>query len=286
MAKLLDREDEDSRETYARVLAEESRTQAIRARMDRGDLSRDAMPLDLRCPTCGETNSYLVSGVVVPGKTDDQLPYLIEDELPCASCGREVEFEFTPTAILGVSAELMLMQAASSTRQDREPLIRLQNIQIDGQVIPIAAGLRQIRKRLDDHPTDGRSWFRLANILNDLKRPRAALSALEKAAACAPHVVDVIVSRVELLTNQDREAESLDILCKALDQQFAWQFWGNTHVIGRQFVELYNHLRKTQGRQDLPAMHPASIRPPQPAKVGRNDSCPCGSGKKYKKCCG
>jgi len=22
------------------------------------------------------------------------------------------------------------------------------------------------------------------------------------------------------------------------------------------------------------------------AKVGRNDSCPCGSGKKYKKCCG
>jgi uncharacterized protein YecA (UPF0149 family) len=31
--------------------------------------------------------------------------------------------------------------------------------------------------------------------------------------------------------------------------------------------------------------------PPQPyrrqaAKVGRNDPCPCGSGKKYKKCCG
>jgi uncharacterized protein len=31
--------------------------------------------------------------------------------------------------------------------------------------------------------------------------------------------------------------------------------------------------------------------PPEPyrrqtAKVGRNDPCPCGSGKKYKKCCG
>ncbi|MEJ2041340.1 MAG: SEC-C metal-binding domain-containing protein, partial [Desulfosarcinaceae bacterium] len=24
----------------------------------------------------------------------------------------------------------------------------------------------------------------------------------------------------------------------------------------------------------------------QDAKVGRNDPCPCGSGKKYKKCCG
>ena len=26
--------------------------------------------------------------------------------------------------------------------------------------------------------------------------------------------------------------------------------------------------------------------PPQPSKVGRNDPCPCGSGRKYKKCCG
>ncbi|MBW2373532.1 MAG: SEC-C domain-containing protein, partial [Deltaproteobacteria bacterium] len=24
----------------------------------------------------------------------------------------------------------------------------------------------------------------------------------------------------------------------------------------------------------------------RPGKVGRNDPCPCGSGKKYKKCCG
>jgi hypothetical protein len=32
-------------------------------------------------------------------------------------------------------------------------------------------------------------------------------------------------------------------------------------------------------RQQAPAA-------PRPAKVGRNDPCPCGSGKKFKKCCG
>jgi hypothetical protein len=32
---------------------------------------------------------------------------------------------------------------------------------------------------------------------------------------------------------------------------------------------------------------PARVaRPPQSQKIGRNDPCPCGSGKKYKKCCG
>ena len=29
-----------------------------------------------------------------------------------------------------------------------------------------------------------------------------------------------------------------------------------------------------------------ALAPAMKAKVGRNDPCPCGSGKKYKKCCG
>jgi hypothetical protein len=39
-----------------------------------------------------------------------------------------------------------------------------------------------------------------------------------------------------------------------------------------------------------PKSSPANYSPPQPPfrkpKIGRNDPCPCGSGKKYKKCCG
>ena len=31
---------------------------------------------------------------------------------------------------------------------------------------------------------------------------------------------------------------------------------------------------------------PAAVRKAEPARVGRNDPCPCGSGRKYKKCCG
>jgi hypothetical protein len=36
----------------------------------------------------------------------------------------------------------------------------------------------------------------------------------------------------------------------------------------------------------LKAEHAAIPHEPTPPKVGRNDPCPCGSGKKYKKCCG
>jgi len=36
-------------------------------------------------------------------------------------------------------------------------------------------------------------------------------------------------------------------------------------------------------RLKRPARHP---RPAQSTKIGRNEPCPCGSGKKYKRCCG
>jgi len=42
---------------------------------------------------------------------------------------------------------------------------------------------------------------------------------------------------------------------------------------------------KTEDISDLEKL----LDPPKPVqseKVGRNDPCPCGSGKKYKKCCG
>ncbi|HET9401068.1 MAG TPA: SEC-C metal-binding domain-containing protein, partial [Candidatus Acidoferrales bacterium] len=52
-------------------------------------------------------------------------------------------------------------------------------------------------------------------------------------------------------------------------------------------------LERKQERQQKQMQYqtgPAQAEPPKPvrsgAKVGRNDPCPCGSGKKYKKCCG
>lgn len=47
------------------------------------------------------------------------------------------------------------------------------------------------------------------------------------------------------------------------------------------WIELLHGWRVAQPRSAAAA----PIAPP-PAKIGRNDPCPCGSGRKYKKCCG
>jgi uncharacterized protein len=49
-------------------------------------------------------------------------------------------------------------------------------------------------------------------------------------------------------------------------------------------MNAYEYFRKEREKPDLGVHAPESRR--STPKVGRNDPCPCGSGKKYKKCCG
>ena len=55
------------------------------------------------------------------------------------------------------------------------------------------------------------------------------------------------------------------------------------HTIDR-FRQMANRIHRE--RQAQAAWSTAKSSPPQGGKIGRNDPCPCGSGKKYKHCCG
>ncbi len=56
-------------------------------------------------------------------------------------------------------------------------------------------------------------------------------------------------------------------------------------LIERRGVQLSAPAKDADNRNQ-PADIKAKPRTAEGAKVGRNDPCPCGSGKKYKKCCG
>ncbi|HQP10905.1 MAG TPA: SEC-C metal-binding domain-containing protein, partial [Candidatus Omnitrophota bacterium] len=59
------------------------------------------------------------------------------------------------------------------------------------------------------------------------------------------------------------------------------------HSVPQQFVhnEISGLSHAPSSPPDKATSAPAPVRHTGP-KVGRNDPCPCGSGKKYKKCCG
>ncbi len=51
-------------------------------------------------------------------------------------------------------------------------------------------------------------------------------------------------------------------------------------------LEQWDALLTPERRKELYLEQKKSMTVVKPPKIGRNDPCPCGSGKKYKKCCG
>ena len=51
-------------------------------------------------------------------------------------------------------------------------------------------------------------------------------------------------------------------------------------------LEQWDALLTSERRKELYKEQRSSTTVVKPPKIGRNDPCPCGSGKKYKKCCG
>ncbi len=71
---------------------------------------------------------------------------------------------------------------------------------------------------------------------------------------------------------------------KAVDKAFCKR---NVYTV----FELYDHVLNTwhgynEGKDESSESRFIPIQPVISEKIGRNDNCPCGSGKKYKKCCG
>ena len=284
IARLLDQQDEDSALAKERALEDVQKSQDIRKALDAGDFSRDSLSLELRCPSCNAVNRYDVKGVIMAGKPHQDKAYLVNDEFPCASCGQNVEFEFTTMAQMALTAELLLINAARESGQPREPLISLVDCRVDGQVLPLAAGLKRLRDRVTKTPTDARAWFQMGNLLSHINRPQATLAAFRQAVKLAPQAIDAKLTLAQLLSLRHADEEAFELLTDALSRSSEWQFLAPYPNFSQEFADFYNHLRRTLGKNDLPALHPSSLAPSR--KVGRNDPCPCGSGKKFKKCCG
>ena len=69
---------------------------------------------------------------------------------------------------------------------------------------------------------------------------------------------------------------------------FVGSLWQVTSTVHEEVTDDYDYSEAPGEHESAPEPAQKSIEPivNQQPKVGRNDPCPCGSGKKYKKCCG
>jgi hypothetical protein len=100
--------------------------------------------------------------------------------------------------------------------------------------------------------------------------------------ACVAFEQDIAVLYARVMQARPVTPEAID----ALEPSDRVQLAANLINLARSDAEMVRHWRNAvaSGRGIVPWTHPARLAQAS-AKVGRNDPCPCGSGKKYKKCC-
>ena len=76
-----------------------------------------------------------------------------------------------------------------------------------------------------------------------------------------------------VLTKPATDQPSLEATAEAMRQVFP--------AAVAQYVHMGRSIHRVLAEHDAEESEPTRT-----AKVGRNDPCPCGSGKKYKRCCG
>jgi len=274
-----------------KIMQRRARQQRRRNDLFGGDASPSDKPeLELRCLACNQVNLYEV-GQVMCEPTPEGMAYLIADEFPCKACGQIADFELEASARMALIAESLRMMgaAAAGINSDSPRIAQLKVTSSDGSVQSVNAAFRQLQEKVRENPRDWLSWHRLSNINVSINRPRAALTCARQAYALNPLLLEIIYNAAARLQEAGQAHDALELITSALQRIDEWTSQSIfIEQVGIDFAELYNDLRQQTGRSDLPALHPRFIvghAHLTPKKVGRNDPCPCGSGKKYKKCC-
>jgi len=294
LCALLDYDHPGLKEARARWMRQEEEQRAKKDAFYQGELEglmAHKMHLELSCPLCGESNTYEVAAVFVGLKSKDSRPF-VGEELYCLSCGELAELKLTDKGYLAVTAELLKAVAVKKTGKVYKGPIKFLDARLaDGRTVSLEEGISYYQKRLQEAPASVVDRLSLGNCYRNANHPTRAMAQYEKAIQTDPAYVEASLELAYLLKESGRRKEAWETLDRALAHLKQWKFCRLLEITEqefyRAFAELYNELSSLLKIKDKPALHYSFAEKPGKIseKIGRNDHCPCGSGKKYKKCC-
>ena len=228
--------------------------------------------------------------------SSDHDPYIAE-EIECYNCHAITNFELTPKSRLSISLEVARLGifgggAGPDNMAVESPVKLIGGIRAFGKEMSLPEAIEKYEKKILNDPADTVSRFCLANIYANTEQPIKAMPLYAKAIELDPAYLQPYVSLAEIEEARGNFIKALNYLEQGRKFFDSWKYHQSDKVTKAEFAEYYRefHLRMLGETQSncRPIFKDEIIRGAAASssqKIGRNAPCPCGSGKKYKKCC-
>jgi len=268
---------------------QESNPEIMNQIMGKGALK--SLTLELECLNCHDISAYECSNIYF---SEHKTPF-IADELTCIACNEISEFQATPNGNLLVQMELVrLMTRDTSEEQNRDPFensaIKIQNFATKGKAMSLPDGIALYKQDIAKNPKDPSNYIGLGNIYKHIGRFAAAKKAYEKAVKYGSCYIEAYMSLANILKEEGDARGALTWLEKGRPFLKRPIICKNIQISAEDIYDHYldEHYRLvTETKNNIKPIKPSECIAPgkKLAKIGKNEKCPCGSGKKYKKCC-
>jgi hypothetical protein len=275
--------------------AEAERKAHIEALLEEPEDPLEAMPssidAELSCGHCGQAFSYPLSRIWINVEAAaDTYP---GEELQCLGCHHLADFAYTKDGSWQVGMYLMDLNMADSAAQFEALLAKSpfdilpREINFRGEK-QIGAAVAACRQAMAQDPKDPLLWFELGNIYVNIDHRVKAQQSFENAIDLAPDAIEAYLMLAQMAIDKKDYADARHQLERGQIHLEKPRLLMSADASSDQMVFFYRLLqeRLAQPEPDLSDIF-ADTEPPmlREEKIGRNDPCPCGSGKKYKKCC-
>ncbi|MEK7827694.1 MAG: SEC-C metal-binding domain-containing protein, partial [Thermodesulfobacteriota bacterium] len=272
----------------------EEREKRLQGAMEKGDIGaflREPLEIPLKCRSCLNVYHYTVGKVFVAVGGKDTV---IEDHIVCKKCGALDHYEVANAGMVAVTARLALLTLDPETaKMDRDEMtvVPMRSISAFGKEIPLQDLLDKYEKKLRKNPESPELLIGFANALRQIKRREDSVPFYERAIGNDPLAVEGYVSLGEYAFDKGDLETAFSHYSKAAEIMDRGRYYRVSADLDQFKEGLLDKLMLVAERLGRGLPHPGAPRPggkaavPARQEVGRNHPCPCGSGKKYKKCC-
>ncbi len=239
--------------------------------LERSNTPDEEFEVNFRCNDCKERLN-LKTGLIWCIEGGD---YIFENELMCRNClGHNLE-----PSDFGIR-ELMGKQFRILMGEDKGIINSGKKVYVEDKTIDFKKAYSYLLKRIEEEPSNGELYLRFANNLEKNNDYEKAIEYYYKSLVLNPkliasylNLVEIFLYRHSYYNDENAKEKSLNYFQKML-VLFNSHDYDTCTILNEEC--LLHFIAEKSKEFDIKIKF---------KKIGRNEPCPCGSGKKYKKCC-